>query len=62
MGFLLFGNILTPDRPLASRVTGEVPRPKMVLGLTVVPSVLPLRVMVLAPALVLSVNLKLCVL
>ena len=66
----MLGSILTLDRPLASSVTAEVPRPKMALGLTVVvvapPTVVltepPLRVMVLAPALVLSVNLKLCVL
>ena len=68
MGFLLFGSILTPDRPLESRVTAEVPSPKMALGLTVVVTgvplyvVPPLRVMVFAPALVLSENLKLCVL
>ena len=67
---VIFASILTFDRPLASSVTAEVPRPKMVLGLTVVVVVPltvvliepPLRVMVFAPALVLSVNLKLCVL
>ena len=67
IGFLLLGSILTPDKPLASSVTAAVPRPKMALGLTVVvvvpPTVLltvpPLSEIMLAPALVLSVNLKL---
>ena len=56
-GFLLLGNILRPDKPSLPSVTGIVPKFKMVLG-----ELPEASVRTLAPALVLSVNLKLWVL
>ena len=53
----MLGNILTPESPSEFKVTGRVVRPKMVL--LAVPDAI---VIVLAPAKVLSVILKLWVL